>query len=736
MNAFKYAVEEGVAVVTFDIEGEPVNTLSPDVGALFEVELTRAEKDPNVVGVVFISGKKDSFIAGAKIDLLQQIKTAAEGVAMAKNGQDGFNRLDAFSKPVVAAIHGSALGGGLEWALACDYRIATDSPKTGLGLPEVQLGLIPGAGGTQRLTRLVGAQAALDLILTGKTLKPSKAKKLGVVDEVVPQPILLEIAKSRAKELASGKLKVERNGALGLRSVGKGQGLGDILKGLANREAWAELALEENPVGRKILFDQARKELLKKTKGKYPAPERALEAIREGLDHGMEAGLKKEREVFGELVVSDVSKRLVEIFFATTALKKDNGTRNPAVKAREVKRIGVLGGGLMGSGIAYVTANNQGASVRIKDKDDAGVGRALKHVYGLFEERTRKRSITWRERDQKLALVTATTDYSGFKSVDLVIEAVFEDLKLKHAVLADVEAVTRPDAIFASNTSTIPITKIAQASKRPETVIGMHYFSPVNKMPLLEIITHKATAEWVTATAVEVGKRQGKTVIVVNDGPGFYTSRILAPYMNEAAYLLLEGADIQDLDKSLVEFGFPVGPITLLDEVGIDVAEKAGKILYEAFGERMAPPPAMSKLIDDGRLGRKAKKGFYKYESGKKKEVDETVYALMPGGKDRKKLDRAEMAERVSLQMVNEAIRCLGEDILRSPRDGDIGAIFGLGFPPFLGGPFRYADSIGAARLLERIEHYHQKFGKRFEPAPLLRDMAKTGKSFYSAEKR
>ncbi|HEY0095122.1 MAG TPA: 3-hydroxyacyl-CoA dehydrogenase NAD-binding domain-containing protein, partial [Archangium sp.] len=531
--------------------------------------------------------------------------------------------------------------------------------------------------------------------------------------------------------LAASTLRVERPHGQGLKTVGQGKGLGGFLKGLANAELWTEVALTDNPLGRKVLFDQARKQLLKKTRGKYPAPERALEAIRIGLESGRAAGLEAEARFFGELAMTDVSKRLVEIFFATTALKKENGTSSPDVKPREVKKVGVLGGGLMGGGIAYVTAALQGVPVRVKDKDDAGVGRALKQVQGILEERAKKRSLTPREAHAKMALVTAGTDYSGFKSADLVIEAVFEDLALKHRIIGEVEAVTGDHCIFASNTSSIPITELAKGSRRPEQVIGMHYFSPVHKMPLLEIITHKGTADWVTATCVEIGKKQGKTVIVVNDGPGFYTSRILAPYMNEAAFLLAEGADIADLDKALVEFGFPVGPITLLDEVGIDVAQKVGPIMEAAFGKRMAAPKALEKVVTDGRLGRKNKKGFYTYD-GKKKEVDVSVYELLPHGKNRKSLDAREMAERCALQMVNEAVRCLGEGILRSPRDGDVGAIFGLGFPPFLGGPFRYADSIGPAELLRRLEHYQDKYGERFTPAPSLIDMVKAGKTFHA----
>jgi 3-hydroxyacyl-CoA dehydrogenase/enoyl-CoA hydratase/3-hydroxybutyryl-CoA epimerase len=731
-QGFTYQVEDSVAVLTFDLPGESVNTLSPEVGEAFAALLGRAEKDPAVKAVVFTSGKKDGFVAGAKIDFLQTIKTAAEATAASRQGQQGFDRLDAFPKPVVAAIHGACLGGGLEWALACDYRVATDSPKTTLGLPEVQLGLIPGAGGTQRLPALIGVQAALDLILTGKNVKPSKAKKLGLVDEVVPVPILRSVAVRRARELAEGMLKVERPRGQGLKGVaqqGK-KGLGGLLAGLASKDLWTEVALEDNPVGRKILFDQARKQLRKKTRGKYPAPERALEAIRIGVESGHAAGLEAEARFFGELVVSDVSKRLVEIFFATTALKKENGTANAEVKPREVKKVGVLGGGLMGGGIAYVSSALHGVPVRVKDKDDAGVGRALKQVQGIYDERVKKRSLTWREASAKMALVTGGTGYEGFKSTDLIIEAVFEDLALKHRIIGEVEAVTREDCIFASNTSSIPITELAKGSRRPAQVIGMHYFSPVNKMPLLEIITHKGTADWVTATCVEVGKKQGKTVIVVNDGPGFYTSRILAPYMNEAAHLLADGADITALDKALVEFGFPVGPITLLDEVGIDVAQKVGPIMEAAFGKRMAAPRALEKVVAEGRLGRKNKKGFYTYD-GKKKEVDVTVYELLPHGKNRKPLDAREMAERCSLQMVNEAVRCLGEGILRSARDGDVGAIFGLGFPPFLGGPFRYADSLGPAELLRRLEHYQDKYGERFTPAPSLVDMVKAGKTFY-----
>ncbi|HEU4383372.1 MAG TPA: fatty acid oxidation complex subunit alpha FadJ [Anaeromyxobacteraceae bacterium] len=712
---FRVEVGEGIATVLVDVPGEPVNTLFAELGEEFERILTGLGKDPSVKAVVLGSGKKDGFVAGARIEMLQGVRSAADAERLARDGQAGFDRLERFPKPVVAAIHGACLGGGLEWAMACHYRICTDDPRTQLGQPEVQLGLIPGAGGTQRLPRLVGIATALDLILTGKSVRPRKALAIGLVDEVVPAPILLQAARKRAADLAGGAL--ERRRPAGILRLGT--------KGLAGVQ---RLALEENPLGREVLFRQARRKLLEKTQGRYPAPEKALEAVKHGYDKGFPAGLEREARLFGELAVSAVARRLMEIFFAQTALKKDNGTPDPAAKPRPVASVGVLGGGLMGSGIASVTVN-AGIPVRVREKDDEGVGRAFAGVRQVLDERVRKKQIDRLERGHTMRLLTAGTGWEGLERADVVIEAVFEDLSLKQEMVKAVEAVN-PRGIFASNTSSIPIARIAEASRRPEAVLGMHYFSPVHKMPLLEVIVTERTAHEVTATAVALGKKQGKTVIVVRDGPGFYTSRILAPYMNEAAQLLVEGADIEVIDRALTDFGFPVGPIMLLDEVGIDVAAKVAKVMHQAFGDRMGAPEALAKVVEAGRLGRKSRKGFYTYD-GKQKRVDPAVYRLLPGGRARKAFDRAEIAERVSLQMVNEAIRCLGEGIVRSARDGDVGAIFGLGFPPFLGGPFRWADAMGTRALLEKIQRLESIFGPRFQPAPLLVEHGQAGRPFH-----
>jgi 3-hydroxyacyl-CoA dehydrogenase/enoyl-CoA hydratase/3-hydroxybutyryl-CoA epimerase len=394
-----------------------------------------------------------------------------------------------------------------------------------------------------------------------------------------------------------------------------------------------------------------------------------------------------------------------------------------------VNKIGVLGAGFMGAGIASVAAG-RGTVVRLKDADTARVAHGLKAVHEVLREQLVKKRITPRELEDEMTLLGGTVDYSGFQNADLVVEAVFEDLALKQQVLREAEEVIPGDAIYASNTSTIPITRIAEASRRPEQVLGMHFFSPVHKMPLLEVIVTETTTAVVTATAVAYGKKLGKHVIVVNDGPGFYTTRTLAAFMNEAGHLLDEGVAIDALDRALVDFGFPVGPITLMDEVGLDVGARVGQVLLEAFGERLSPAASLARVVAAGRVGRKGGKGFYLYDSpgGKKRGVDESVYELLPTGGNRVEVPVAEVQQRCVLAMVNEAARCLEEGILRSERDGDVGAVFGIGFPPFRGGPFRYVKTVGANNIVRQLELYHNRFAPRFEPARALVEMAEKGR--------
>jgi 3-hydroxyacyl-CoA dehydrogenase / enoyl-CoA hydratase / 3-hydroxybutyryl-CoA epimerase len=726
LTHFHFEVDEfGVATVLMDVQGETMNTLSPKLQADLEKLTERLENDPAIRAVVLGSAKPTGFMAGADIESVKAVDTAAKATELAREAQAGYARIESLhhdrGKPVVAAIHGPALGGGLELALSCGIRVCSDSEKTILGLPEVKLGLIPGAGGTQRLPRLVGIATALDMILTGRNIRPKRAIKMGLVDEVVPESILLDVARERARQAAEGHVKPRKKGLARLR---------ELASEVTDPEFLQHLALEENPVGQRVLFKKAREALLKKTRGNYPAPERAIEVIQIGVQEGLEAGYAAEADRFGHLVISPEAQSLMSIFFATQELKKDNGTDDPSVEARPVKKVGVLGGGLMGGGIAAVSSMKAGTPVRIKEVDDAGVARGLAYVNKLLFGEVKRRRRSRQDAAKVMHLVTGTTDYSGFKAVDIVIEAVFEDLELKRKVLQATEEASREDTIFASNTSSLPIGDIAAASKHPETVIGMHYFSPVEKMPLLEIIVTDQTADWVTATCVEYGKRQGKTVIVVRDGTGFYTSRILGPYMNEAAWLLAEGAAIEDLDEALMDWGFPVGPIVLLDEVGIDVGQKVAGIMEKAFGERIKAPSTMDALIQDDRKGRKNGRGFYKYENGKKAGVDHSVYEVLGQTADRKSFPKEEIQQRLGLAMINEAALCLQEGILRSARDGDIGAIFGLGFPPFTGGPFMYVDRVGASEIVRRLERFAERYGKRFEPAEILRQHARDGKRF------
>lgn len=690
--------DDGVFVVSLDVPGEKLNVLSLGLLDEFEAVFKTIDADAKARGVVIISGKPEGFIAGADIKQFVAVTTAQEAIALAGKGHDLLKRIEGSKIPFVAAINGICLGGGTELSLACAGRVASDDPRTAIGLPEVQLGLVPGMGGTQRLPRLVGLALGLDMILSARNLKATKALRAGLVDEVVPRSILEDRAAALALSIAAGKMPVRP----GIKLVEK--------------------------LARPIIFSKAHSTVMAKTGGHYPAPLRAIEVIKDGTATSLAAGLEIEKQAFGELLVGEVSRALVNVFFATQDIKKAVPLPDPPP---EISKVCILGAGLMGAGIAGIAADS-GMRARMKDRDDPSVSRGLAYVRGIWEERRKRGSLNAREVSQKMDRVSVTTDYSGFKQAELVIEAVFEDLNVKRQVLKETEEVASETCVFASNTSSLPITDIALNAKRKDLVLGMHFFSPVHKMPLLEIIETKDTARRATEVAVAFGRRIGKHVIVVGDGPGFFTTRALSPYMNEAAHLLEEGVAVEAIDKAMKDFGFPVGPITLLDEVGIDVGAKVQKILHHAFGARMDPPPSMAKLIADGRLGRKNAKGFYRYVEGSKaKEVDSTVYALMPGGAGQKAMDPKTIQERLFHAFLNESAYCLQEGILRKPVDGDIGAIFGLGFPPWWGGPFRAIDKLGAKTVLETLKRLQGQHGARFDPAPILGDYASSGRRFY-----
>lgn len=622
--------------------------------------------------------------------------------------------------PFVAAINGAALGGGLEWAMYCDYRIATTSPKTVLGLPEVKLGLMPGMAGTYHLPKLVGIKAALDMMLTGKNVRPDKAKKMGLVDLVVDPASLESVAVMQALGMAAGTVKSKKRVA-----------------------PLMDKLLEENPIGRYVLFKEARKTVDKNSGGHYPAPYAILDVVQQNVGKDKMTHLTDEATKFSQLAATPESEALIGLFHGTTAVKK-HSFGEPSYK---IENIAVLGAGLMGGGIAQVSAANGKYHVLLKDKDAASAARGQNNITADLEKKLKKKRMTPFEFATTTARVVPLHDNDvswkrHFAKADLVIEAVFEDINVKHKVIKEMEEVIPEHCIFASNTSAIPISEIAKGSKRPERVIGMHYFSPVPMMPLLEIILHSGTAPDVAAAAMEVGTRQGKTCIFVKDVAGFYVNRCLAPFMTEVTALVYDGADLQVLDKAMRDFGMPVGPITLSDEVGIDVSAHVGAFMQTSdLGDRMlgGRPDVMKAMLDKGFLGRKTGKGFYLYpknaKKGDKKQLNPEVVAMLAEIRKThpaRNISVDDMQMRGMSRFINEAAFCLQDGIIRAPADGDIGAVFGIGFPPFLGGPFRMLDIKGTQQFVDRMYRYRDAHGPQFEPCQLLKDMAASGKKFYN----
>ncbi|MCE0847380.1 fatty acid oxidation complex subunit alpha FadJ [Buttiauxella sp. A2-C1_F] len=692
---------DNIAIVTIDVPNEKMNTLKASFGPEVHNIIKQVRDNTALQGLIFISAKPDNFIAGADINMIASCQSAQEAQALAHQGQQIMAEIAALPIPVVAAIHGACLGGGLELALACHSRICTDDEKTKLGLPEVQLGLLPGSGGTQRLPRLIGVSNALDMILTGKQLRPRQALKLGLVDEVVPQSILL----TAAVEL-----------------VGKGR--------QASRTLPVRERILAGPLGRSLLFSMVSKKTEQKTRGNYPATQRIIDVIKVGLGQGSFSGYESEAKAFGELAMTPQSVALRGLFFTSTELKKEHGAD---AQPRVINAVGVLGGGLMGGGIAFVTATKGKLPVRIKDINHDGINHALKYSWDLLDKKVRRRHLKAAERQREMARICGGTDYHGFHNRDIVVEAVFEDLALKQKMVAEIEQNAAPHTIFASNTSSLPIADIAANAARPEQVIGLHYFSPVDKMPLVEVIPHAGTSAETISTTVQLAKKQGKTPIVVGDSAGFYVNRILAPYVNEAMRCLVEGEPVDKIDNALVAFGFPVGPIQLLDEVGIDVGTKISPILQQAYGDRFAAPSEIAAILNDDRKGRKNGRGFYLY-SGKgsrsKKQVDPAIYTLL-GVSPKGQLAENEIAQRCVMMMLNEAARCLDEGVVRSARDGDIGGVFGIGFPPFLGGPFRYMDNLGAGEVVAQLQRLASQYGERFTPCERLLQMVEEQRIFW-----
>ncbi len=711
-DSIKIIPQGEIAVVEFDMQGEKVNKFNTPMMTRLQ-EVIRELKSSSYKAVIFKSNKNKIFIAGADIDEIKAMTTKEQFNQAVSQGQNIFNELEDLQMPTIAMVHGACAGGGCEFIMACDYRIASEDKSTRIGLPETQLGIIPGFGGCVRMPRIIGLQAALDVILAGKLLPAAKALKVGLVDQVVHPGILQEQTMQWAQQII-------KEGGKKRRKTFKAKGFpNQILEG----------------VGRGIVFSQAKKGVLKMTKGHYPAPMAAIEVIRKTYcSSDRNKSLQIEREAFCECAATNVSKSLIHVFHLTEMVKKQSGVPGVQVKPHEVKSMGILGAGTMGGGIAYVAAD-KGVDVRMKDLNFDAIGKGLKHARDLWSKEVKRKKINKYELQQKMDRVTGTTDYSGFGVMDVVVEAIVEDMEIKKKVIAETAKHMRADAIIATNTSSLSVTEMANGHPRPEFFAGMHFFNPVHKMPLVEVIRGAKTSDETIATIFELSKRMGKMPVVVKDGPGFLVNRLLLPYMAEAAFLLQEGMDIETVDKAYVyEFGMPMGPFALMDEVGLDVCIKVLKIFKKAFGNRVDMAPCMEKLEKSGRLGKKNGKGFYKYdETGKRLEVDGGIYAELGLAAATNPLTKKECLERGIFAMINECSLALNVDhIVDTPHEVDLAMIMGTGFPPFRGGLLKYADSVGSKYVADQLQIYAQKGAERLKPSPALIQMAKTEAKFYN----
>ena len=713
--------KSGVANIIFDLPNEKINKLSADV--LIELERAINVIDGNkAIRVVLISSaKKDIFIAGADINEIKSITNKKEALEKVSRGQDILNKLAKIKIPTIAIIKGACLGGGLELALACKYRVGIINPKTQLGLPEVNLGIIPGFGGTQRLPELIGLEESLNMILTGKSVNVDKALKIGLIDEAIHEEFMQENLNQFVIEILKNS---NRNKFINTR------------KNNARQRFYLEILL----LNKYMIFYFAKKNLWEKTKGNYLAPFYALEVIkktyRKTYGH---RGYKTELEAFCELVCGDISKNLIEIFFTTEALKKDNFVETNQSSLSEISNVGLLGAGVMGGGIAWLFANHN-FNIRIKDITSQAIALGYQQVLKIFNQLKKIRKIKPSEINLRMANITTTTDYVGFENSDLIIEAVVENIEIKKKILAEIETHIDENAIIVSNTSSLSISSMAQSLNKPARFAGFHFFNPVNKMPLIEVIYGNQTSDATIFSLVNLAKKLGKTPIVVKDVPGFLVNRILLTYLNEAAFLLQDGFSIKKIDHAIEDFGLPMGPFVLADTVGIDVGVKVAKSLEEGYGDRMKVAEILHEIHHNHKnlLGKKSNLGFYKYDhDGKIVGVNNQIYEILDNIKDKYSKptftdNDSIIVERCILTMINEASKCLEENVVKNARYLDMAMILGTGFPPFRGGILRFADKLGINEVVKKLQEFKAQYGARFEIANLLIKMSENNQKFYN----
>ena len=703
--------ERGIAHLVMDHAARKVNVLDAEAIADLERALGELEKTEGLAGVVLVSGKSGSFIAGADVAAIGALTDREQVLGLIRRAHGAFSRLAALPCPTVAAIDGVCLGGGAELTLACDSRIASEEPRTQIGFPEVLLGIFPGLGGSQRLPRLIGLSAALDLILTGRALDAKRAERVGLIARAVPAAWLIERAH-------------EHLGTLAARPAGR------------RRDAYRARGLgarfvDGTPFGQALAFNRARAMTRARTGGHYPAPLAALDVLEHTSRLPLEAGLAIEAARVSDLVVGPVCKNLVRIFELSERAKKDPVVADAAVKGTPVRSLMLVGAGVMGGGIAEL-ASRFGVEVRMRDLKPEALTRALQTARALIDERSKRRrggAEAAREASAQMARIQPTLDLAGAGRAQFAMEAVVEDLDVKRRVFAELEVRLGDGGVLATNTSSLSVDALAQGLAHPERLCGFHFFNPVHRMPLVEIVRGARTSDHALVTAVALARRLGKTPVVVADSPGFVVNRILMPYLSEAMVLLGEGYRLADIDAAMRRFGMPMGPFEVLDEVGLDVARKVAGVLGQAFPDRMPGLAPLDKLVAAGRLGRKSGLGFYRHR-GRKRRTDPTLRELLGLTRARRAPSAAALAERMVLAMINEAARCLEEKVVADAGMLDVAMIFGAGFPPFRGGPLRHADTLGLAKVEARLTALRAEKGERFAPAALLSRLAAAGDTF------
>jgi 3-hydroxyacyl-CoA dehydrogenase / enoyl-CoA hydratase / 3-hydroxybutyryl-CoA epimerase len=689
--------DNGIAVLTFDLPGEKVNKLGTSVMDELDGLLDTLRTDRAVKALIIRSGKPGAFIAGADIAELRGITDRQRGEDLSRRGQALFRKIEDLPFPTVAAVHGACLGGGLELALACRRRVVSSDPKTILGLPEVTLGIIPAFGGTQRLPRLVGLTQGLDMIVTGRPVSAAQAGKIGLADEPVAPENLLAAAVETALREAAHDRPAGRSGC---------------------RPLLARFR-EHNPLARMLIFRRAERGIRAETRGNHPAPPAALDAVRTGLLRGIQAGFDRETALFGGLSASDVSKNLIHAHDLGAALKREGSSAPGALR-----RAGVIGGGALGGGIAQLFAES-GMAVRLHDASREAVGAGLRAAADLFAERSARGVLDLAAAREGMQRIKGTVAWDGFSTVDVAVDAEVERMEVKQEALQQFESRAGENALFLSNTCSLSITELAAASRRPGQVAGLHFLEPLERAPLVEIVRGKQTAPGTVAAAASLVRRVGKLPVVVQDGPGLLVNRILMPFIGEAVLLLEEGGSIEGIDDALMQFGMPRGAFVLLDEIGIDVAAGVARAMQEGLGRRSPALPLFETLSGEGYLGKKNGRGFYRYMHGRRGGHEPVVHARIEKRPRASELTPEEVIDRTVLLMIKEAALCMEEGIIGRPDLLDAALVFGAGFPPFRGGLLRYADSLGAKRIVEKLTEYEQKLGDRFTPPRSLAEMAR-----------